>query len=304
MEAPVCLLKDMPGLFLHFTGNTFALDYAEASVLSDISDRWNTITYNNRYPSIIFLRRLKSNDPMKYLISIITIVVINVFIISDAQASDISFSLPALRGQAEQNGQGTFFDTVRAMAAHYPGGTIKISGVYPFARSMQNIIDGRDDVHIVFIVNPNIPADKLDFMFSSETLFYANFIIYSRLDLNINDLSGLRVATDAGHVDYFPEISNIIKTYSVESALKMVESDRIDAYIFAMPNTDPILKELGYSDIKRKLYRKFPVKMVLQKNASGKEVDDILTPIIQQMRASGELEKTLKVKYLETFTEW
>ena len=84
----------------------------------------------------------------------------------------------------------------------------------------------------------------------------------------------------------------------------MVEAGRIDGFIFAMPETDQKLKELKLKNIKRIFYKKFDVKIVLQKNKRGKEVDRILSNIIQSLKRKGIYQKIMGPIYDQKFEDW
>ncbi|MDR3555292.1 MAG: transporter substrate-binding domain-containing protein [Syntrophobacteraceae bacterium] len=165
--------------------------------------------------------------------------------------------------------------------------------VNPFPRSMSYVTQEpiRADFHIPLIKNDIIPEDKLPYYYSEETIFHVNFTIYSLKgkDVNKDNLSKFKVETDAAHVGYFP--FKAIPSNSIEQSLEKVSAGRIDAFVFADNATDPVLKKLGLHNIKRTLYKRFDVKIILPKTERGKQVDKILSAAIEKMRQTGEFQK-------------
>ena len=92
-------------------------------------------------------------------------------------------------------------------------------------------------------------------------------------------------------IDYFP--FNIIPSNKIIESLKKLQKGRIDAFIFSDIATDSVLKNLGYTEIQRRLYQRFEVKIILPKNEHGKQVDRMLSDAIQKLRKSGKLKEIL-----------
>ncbi len=163
-------------------------------------------------------------------------------------------------------------------------------GVYPFARSMYNVINGNADFHMPLIKNDIIPEEKLPYMYSAATIFHVNFILHTRKGsgVTLNNLSNHIIETDRAHVEYFP--FKIIPSSSIKGSLEKLSLGRIDGYIFADKATDPILESLSLKNIKRQIYKIFEVKIILPKNEHGKEVDTMLLDAITKLRKTGEIQ--------------
>ncbi len=168
-------------------------------------------------------------------------------------------------------------------------------GVSPFARSMKKVIDKEADFHIPLIKNDIISEEKLPYYYSTETIFHVNFTLYTVKEsgVTLNNLSQYKVETDRAHVDYFP--FKILPSNRIIQSLKKLHMGRIDAFIFSDTATDPVLKNLGYTGIQRRLYKRFEVKIILPKTEHGKQVDRMLSDAIKKLRKSGKLKEILNI---------
>ena len=99
----------------------------------------------------------------------------------------------------------------------------------------------------------------------------------------------LRVESDRNALPFFD--IPLLPSTSVETSLKKVDLGRIDGYIFAMTETDAVLKQLNLKNIKRYEYKVYPAPIAVAKNARGKEVQNILEPLIQKLRDNGTYDK-------------
>lgn len=206
-------------------------------------------------------------------------------------AGEYKASLAQMPVYAESTDKGVLVDLTKAIEKA-SGETISIK-VMPFASSVYMAQKGKVDFHMPLIKNDTISEDKLPFMYSNETIFHVNFVLYTKKgsDVTLDNLSSKKVETDRAHVNYFP--FDIKPTNSIAKSLEKVESGAIDAFIFADFATDPFLKQSGSKDIQRSLYKVFESKIVLPKTQRGKDVDKMLTTAIEKLRKSKELEKIM-----------
>mgnify|MGYP000052291366 CR=1 FL=1 len=204
-------------------------------------------------------------------------------------ASQYKASLAKLPVHALSKTEGVQVELVKAIEK-ITGNQITI-GVYPFVRSMANVVDERADFHIPLIKNDLTLEEELPYYYSTETIFHVNFVLYTvkGRGVTLNNLSQYKVETDRGHVDYFPFKVN--PSNGIIQSLKKLSLGRIDAFIYADTATDPVLKNLGFKNINRSLYKTFEVKIVLPKNAHGKQVDKMLSKAIQELRKNGKLQE-------------
>jgi polar amino acid transport system substrate-binding protein len=225
-------------------------------------------------------------------------------ILARAEAKDLKASLPLIPPLVESKDKGVIVDLVKAMADEYKGGKITWD-VFPFARSMDNVEKGRADFHMPQLVNPNISLDKLPFQFSSEKIFRVVFVLYTNKNnpkITPANVSSYKVESEMGTKDFFG--FPVTGSPDVASSLKKVDIGRLDGFIFAMPETDLVLKKLALKNIKRAEYKKFDVRIVLPKGPQGKETDAILTDIIKKLKADGRYQKIMAPILDQKFENW
>jgi polar amino acid transport system substrate-binding protein len=223
---------------------------------------------------------------------------------SQAQARDLKASVPIpLPPLVDSKDKGILIDLLKAMAEEYKDGKIAWE-VYPFARSMENVEKGRADFHMPQLVNPKISADKLPFMFSSEIIFKVIFVLYTNKnnkEINPGNISKYKIESSDGTKDFFG--FSVAGNPSIDSGLQKVNMNRIDGWLFAMPESDEALKRLGLKNIKRWEFAKYDVRIVLNKS-TGKEVDKILTDIIGKLKADGKYKKIMGPILDQKFDPW
>jgi ABC-type amino acid transport substrate-binding protein len=208
-----------------------------------------------------------------------------------AFADEYKVSLAQLPVYAESSDKGVLVDLVKAIEKE-SGNKISLK-VMPFASSVYMAQKGKTDFHMPLIKNDILDEEKLPFSYSNETIFHVNFVLYTKKgsDVTLDNLASKTIETDRAHVNYFP--FDIKPTNSIAKSLEKLHNGQIDGFIFADFATDPFLKEAGYKDIQRGLYKVFESKMVLPKNERGKQVDTMLTASIKNLRANGQLEKIM-----------
>jgi polar amino acid transport system substrate-binding protein len=226
-------------------------------------------------------------------------------ILGQAQARDLKISLPVIPPLVETKDKGILVDLVKAMAEEYKGGKITWD-VFPFPRSLDNVEKGRADLHMPYITPPN--PQRIPFQYSSEVIFKVIFALYTNKnnkDINAGNLTKYKTETDEG-CKYILDaaIPNITGSPSIESSLKKVDLGRLDAWVFAMPESDMALKKLGLKSIKRWEYKKFDVKALLPLGDKGKEVDKIFTDLISKLKAAGKYQKIMAPILDQKFDNW
>ena len=230
---------------------------------------------------------------MKKLVFVNAFLFILVFLItSPGRSEDLKASLPLLPPLVVNENSGILVDLVKAIDEVYTQGAISIK-VFPFARSIENVVEGNADFHMPFLVNPSIPADKLNFMYSSDIIFRVVFVLYVNRNNNritAKNAGEFKIETDRAHVDYFD--FPIKPSNSIESSLKKVDMGRIDGFIFAMPETDGTLKKLGLKNIKRLNYQTFDVRIILPRGDRGQKIDGILSEAIGVLKRTGDMKRS------------
>ncbi len=217
---------------------------------------------------------------------------------------------------AVNHDEGVLPDFVKAME-RVSGEKIEFV-VVPFARSMSYVQNRRVDFHMPLIkmpfhsehINqmplhhvPHTEAGTSTFDYSTETIFHVNFTLYTKKGSVITpeNVKDYAVETDLAHVDYFD--FPITPSTSIGGSLKRVDAGRIDAFIFADNAADPIVKREELFDLKRQLFKRYDVKIILPKGGRGGPTDVFLSNTIEKMRESGEFDEIMGVLDSE-FQPW
>lgn len=190
---------------------------------------------------------------------------------------------------AENHAKGVYIDLLNAITRE-TGVHFNIK-VQPFARSMNDIIARTADFHMPLIEIPAKSMGELPFDYSQANFYKVNFVLYTHKNstLRLDQLKNAKIETDRAHRDYFP--FETIPSSCIECSLKKVRAKRIDGFIFADVVTDGFVRENHMADIKRQLYGRFEVRIVLQKGKRGSELDTFLTQAIESLKQSGEFQK-------------
>lgn len=208
-------------------------------------------------------------------------------------AESVTASLAQMPVYAESKDKGVLVDMVKALEK--ASGTTIEYDVVPFKRSMDNVITKKVDFHAPLIKNPTLDESTLDYDHSTATIFHVNFVLYTNKSKPVdrNKLEGLTIETDAAHTQYFP--FKTVASSDLAASLKKLNAGRIDAFIFADMASDPIIKDLGLSNIDRQLYERFDVKIILPKGQRGGTVDKMISSAKAKLEESGEWEKIMGV---------
>lgn len=200
-------------------------------------------------------------------------------------------SIAQMPGYAENMDKGVLVDFVKALER--VSGEKIVYQVVPFSRSISDAEEKRVDFHMPLIQLPGAETGTDKFDYSTEIIFHVNFILYSSKKLNINpqNVAQFRVETDAAHIKYFN--FPIVPSFTIEGSLKKVDAGRTDAFIFADFASDPVVKQNKLSNIKRQLYKRFNVRIVLPKGQRGGATDKFLSNAIGKLRATGEFNKIM-----------
>lgn len=226
---------------------------------------------------------------------------------STSQARDLRISLAQLPIHAYTGSmgdkRGTFVDLVRAMDDVYQEGKISIK-IYPFARSLENVITGRADVHIPLIKAPNFKKEGLAYTFASETMGVATFVLYSRADkppLDIKNMAQYSLSTMRGHKEFFPfEITE--DTGNIQGIEKVLRG-RTDGYIIEQDTADNYIKAHEIKNLRRTYYAQFDFGVVIPSGEEHFKINQIMSKIIRKLKASGEIKRLFKAINTE-FVTW
>jgi polar amino acid transport system substrate-binding protein len=228
-----------------------------------------------------------------------------------AVSKDLNASLAQIPGLAETPDKGAFVDLVKEMGKVYKDGKIIIE-VYPFARSINNIIEGKADFHIPCLENPAIDQSKLPYRFVTEKMGSVSFAIYSEAGKPITKKMIDEAVGKGGKFPYKIEVPRgtgdnfnfpNLPSDDVSQSLQKVSLKRIDAYVVAHDEGDAVLKSLKLKTIHRELWGDFIDGIIIQKGPKGDETDKILSDLLRKLKASGKL-KEMHEKLHLPYDDW
>ena len=210
------------------------------------------------------------------IVAIITMAsLLNIPIEAQAQTKTYIASLAVMPQSAEiaDDGSltGAYVELIRALD-HLTNIRTEMN-IVPFKRSVRNLILGEADYHIPLIRIPGVDMKQLPYAFSTDTLFQVPFVLYTNKNspVDIENLSEHSIITDSAHIDFFP--FPVEGLSCLPCAIRMVDMGRVDGFIFAQNEIDPIIKELELTNVHRQLYKNFDVKILIPKGENGQEID-------------------------------
>ena len=207
-------------------------------------------------------------------------------------AEELKVSLAKMPVYAESSDKGVLVELSKMLAKELKM-DLNLS-VVPFARSIDKAVKKSVHFHMPLIESPGYRNEVLPFDYSTATIFHVNFVLYEnkKNPLKLDNMAAYKIETDRAHVNYFP--FDAISSSCLECSLKKVNIGRIDGFIFADFASDPLVKMNNLTNIKRRLYKVFDVKIVLPKGDRGGRVDQMLVTAIDNLRATGEYQKLME----------
>lgn len=232
---------------------------------------------------------------------------------ADKSARDLTASLGLLDGRVNSDGTGIFVDIIKAIDEIYPG-KINIE-IFPMVRSVENVVQGKADFHMLSLRNPSVPLSELPYQYVSESIFSIPLILYSHKDKIITRKMILNALDKGGQFPYTIEVvrghektSRFPVTMAAQGndpspSLLKVQNKRVDACLFSQDIGDPAVRKLKLNNIHRELHEEFDVVFVIPKGPKGDELDPILSNCLRKIKASGKLQKIIK-GYYEPYNVW
>lgn len=204
---------------------------------------------------------------------------------SFAADRSIAVSLGEIPNRAEMGPDGkpwgTYVEIFRRLDDVYEGVSFEI-GVFPFARSFNNIASGQADIH--FPMGPATANSKLHFV--PEPLLELPLVLYSRIEAPLRpgtDWSGKLVEAIGG---------GQLKEFGIEigtednprSGLIKVSLGRIDGFIGEQSVVDRALREADLSNIHREYLKSIPLGVAVRNNEAGRELSTELVDKIKTLK--------------------
>jgi len=226
-------------------------------------------------------------------------------------AKDYKISVGKLPLYSESKDKGILIDVIKALDEEYKDGRFVIE-VYPFERSINNVVTGDADFHFPTI-GKNIWAKETDkyetdlldkgLMRSSCSLTKPHFALYRKSDkpdIDVSKMQDYRVETDSGHTVFFNK--EMQGTTCLPCSVEKLSAGRIDGLVFASREIDFMIKDGGYKNIKRQNFKVFGSKFILPAGEKGEEINRLLSTLIERMIRNGDLQ-TIAEPYTSYFQE-
>ena len=210
-------------------------------------------------------------------------------------AEDLSASLALIPGHAFLNEQGEpeggFVELVKLMDEFYEAGDIKIA-LYPFKRSINNVVIGEADFHVP-LIKPDINQVDRPFDYASTCFTKVSFVLYTRatVDLDVNDLDALNIETQRGHKEYFD--FDIDEVDSIDQGMKKMLSARTDGFIMEQDAVDAYIRENEIDKVRRKHFATWDSCIVISKDEKGRQVNAILSTLLSSLEKDGRFREVV-----------
>ena len=226
-------------------------------------------------------------------------------------SKDLEASLAELPGLADSPDHGTFVELVKAIGDVYTDGKITIR-VFPFARSVSNVITGRADFHIPTVRNPMVDQTKLPYGTVTVPMGKVTLVIYSNsanqiskkmLDAAIAGSKNFpyKIEIPGGIENQFP--FNGTSSNDVKQSLRKLALGRIDALIWAQEEVDATLMSLKLGNIHREFWTEFDDAIIIPKGQEGDRLNMLLSAALTELSKSGKLE-ALHSKVHHAYDVW
>jgi len=218
-------------------------------------------------------------------------------------AKDYKISVGKLPLYSETKDKGILIDVLKAMDEEYKDGKFIIE-VYPFGRSIDNVIKGKADFHFPTIGENiwskendryEVELNKQGIRRSSCSLTKTHFALYSNTSkpkLDTTKIDEKKIETDIGHTIFFNK--NMQGTTCLPCSVKKLSTNRIDGLVFASREIDGMIKAENIDNIRRENFKVFGSKFILPDNKKGEEIDKLLKVLIEKMVKNGKLAKVAK----------
>lgn len=235
--------------------------------------------------NISYIQNIFKGYYVKKIIFTLFMLLSSIHVIS---SQDIILSLPDLpvHSYLSENGEptGTFIDMYKLMKRKYTKGSIILSGLFPFERSLKNVVEGRADIHLPIIRPENAEQLNLPYDFLPGKLGTAKFVLYTRADdkreINKNNIQNYKIEIRRSHARFFD--FSFSEGDNLESIFMKLLNKRIDGVIGPHDIVDSIISKNKYKNIKRQLFKEFEVHFAIPKGSKGERIKTLLTDFVKE----------------------
>lgn len=199
-------------------------------------------------------------------------------LIPTVSAQQLKVGIPDLENESKKR-------LMTEIDAVYPGDLI-VSEL-PNQRSIQNVVNGKQDLHFPVLLPLNNVKRSFDYSFSKvtvRTVVYAVYINKKNTDIAVHNLEKYSIEGERGHVDFFD--FKVIPSTCVECSFKKIEHSRIDGFIYPALEGDALIKQLDLKSIESLYFDTYEMKFALPRNAHGEKLDKMLTNMFTKIETS------------------
>ena len=228
------------------------------------------------------------------------------FLVEISEASDLNVSLAKIQNRAEIGNDGhptgVYVELFKRMDEAYQDGAFTI-GVFPFARSVNNLQAGIADIHFPIIRSQR--SEALPFIWVEEVILTPSFVLYSHKDRPLNpgdDLTGKKIESISGASSRSFNFKIGIAE-SPSAGLTKLSLGRIDGYIGEQGISDLALREKGFDNIHRALFSVVDMGMAVPNSAEGRALADKMARVIRSMKDDPETRAFMDTVY-PPYDDW
>ncbi|MDX1756152.1 MAG: hypothetical protein R3175_08850 [Marinobacter sp.] len=227
-----------------------------------------------------------------------------------AWATDLRASVAYIPTLAEPPSQGPFIELVKAMDEVYSEGSISI-GVYPFARSIQNVTSDVADFHLPMLRSPHYSDEGRPFRLMNKPMGQVCLVLYSHVDDRLTPQQLYRHK----HAQPYPYRLSIMRGSAqfidlpveevnrIEQGLRQTSLKRVHGFLGAQEEADQVLRELQLKSIHRSLFECYDDVIILPKGERGRRTEAILQQALETLEAQGRL-RQLHRKVHQPYQDW
>ncbi len=196
----------------------------------------------------------------------------------------------------ELPGISDYFVSVIKAVIEATGNTANIQ-VVPPARA-EYLLEAKEvEIQYPIIAMPDINKHKdLKYDYSTVVLMKVAFVLYTNKNkpidfdsLNKGNPNKYKIEVDPSRINDFDY--TVLPSNNFDASVQKVANGTIDGLIVSQTIGDPVLKKMGFKNIKRQLWYEYEEHFSIQKGARGGEVDKMLTDGVTKLRKSGEFAK-------------
>jgi polar amino acid transport system substrate-binding protein len=235
--------------------------------------------------------------------SIASVALLLTLLVASASAETFKVALPQVPTS------GFYTDLFKAVS-EVTGATFDIVQM-PRARTLYLLENKQVDIvaPLADVRNPKKEGElKYDY---STVLFKSCYILFTNGnkpftadELKAGNPKNYKVEVDNAFINSY-EFTAMGST-NAEASFKKLESGAIDGFISSQLSGDPVLKTLGFKDIKRQLYSYYDVNLGIQKGTKGGNLDKMLNAGITKLKANGKFDSIMgaMIKTGSVYSDW